>query len=206
MFAQMSIEEFLQRLASSKPTPGGGSAAAVAGAMGAALIAMYCNLTASKKKFLGVKDEMDAVSGFAQQQQQLLLELADRDSAAYEKVLAAYRMPKETEAEAALRSEAIYAATLEATRTPLETAEVSARLLEGVPALAAKGNPNALSDLKVGMELLYTAFSGGKANVEINLPWLEAADATEIKSELAALCLGAEKALSAGREEIALLE
>lgn len=206
MFAQMSFEEFLHRLASGKPTPGGGSAAALAGAMGAALIAMFCNLTAGKKKYLGVKDEMEAAAAFAVEQQKKLLELADRDSAAYEKVLAAYRLPKETDADVDLRQQAINAATLEATRTPLETATVSVGLLERVPSLAARGNPNALSDLKVGMELLYAAFCGGKANVEINLPWLEEADAADIKSELAALCQGAEKTVSAGREEISLLE
>ncbi|HOC05740.1 MAG: cyclodeaminase/cyclohydrolase family protein [Bacillota bacterium] len=206
MFAQMSFEEFLHRLASGKPTPGGGSAAALAGAMGAALLAMFCNLTAGKKKYLDVKDEMEAVAAFAVEQQQKLLELADRDSEAYEKVLAAYRLPKETEAEIDLRQQAINAATLEATRTPLETAKVSVGLLERVPSLAAKGNPNALSDLKVGLALLDAAFSGGKANVEINLPWLEAEDAAAIKSQLAALCQRAEKALSAGRAEIALLE
>jgi glutamate formiminotransferase/formiminotetrahydrofolate cyclodeaminase len=204
LFAQMSIEEFIQRLSDGKPTPGGGSAAALAGAMGAALIAMFCNLTASKKKYFGIKEEMETIAAFAQERQKLLLELVDRDSAAYEKILAANRLPKETEAEVALRREAINGATLEATRTPLETATVSLGLLELVPPLASKGNPNALSDLKVGMELLYTSFSGGKANVEINLPWLNPADAKEIKSQLAALCPLAERTLCKGREEISL--
>lgn len=202
MYAQLSIEEFVERLSDGNPTPGGGSAAALAGAMGSALVAMFCNLTAGKKKYAAFKDEMEAVAAFAQELKGRFLELVDRDSAAYERIVAANRLPKETEAEKARRLQAIDAATLEATRTPLETAAVSVSLLERIPPLAAKGNPNALSDLKVGTELLFTAFTGARANVEINLPWLGEAAAAPIKEELAALIQRAERSVRSGREEI----
>lgn len=202
MFAQLSIEEFVRRLSDGNPTPGGGSAAALAGAMGSALVAMFCNLTAGKKKYAAVREEMEAVAAFALERKEQLLELVDRDSAAYEKIVAANRLPKETEAEKSKRREASDAATLEATRTPLETAAVCVSLLERITPLAAKGNPNALSDLKVGTELLFTAFTGARANVEINLPWLAEAAAAPIKEELAALIQRAEGSVRSGREEI----
>jgi len=202
MFAQLGIEEFVERLSDGNPTPGGGSAAALAGAMGSALVAMFCNLTAGKKKYAAVKEEMEAVAAFARKLQGQLLELVDRDSAAYERIVAANRLPRETEVEIARRLQAIDTATLEATRTPLETAAVCVSLLERIPPLAAKGNPNAISDLKVGTELLFTAFIGARANVEINMPWLAEAAAAPIKAELARLSQRAEMSVRSGREEI----
>jgi glutamate formiminotransferase/formiminotetrahydrofolate cyclodeaminase len=202
MFAQLSIEEFVQRLSDGNPTPGGGSAAALAGAMGSALVAMFCNLTAGRKKYAAVKEEMKTVAAFALELKGQLLQLVDRDSAAYEGIVAANRLPRETEAEKARRQEAIDAATLEATRTPLETAAVCVSLLERIPPLAAKGNPNAISDLKVGTELLFTAFTGARANVDINLPWLAEPAASPIKAELAELVRRAEMSVRSGREEI----
>mgnify|MGYP001011243598 CR=1 FL=1 len=202
MFAQMNIKEFVRQLSDGNPTPGGGSAAALAGAMGSALVAMFCNLTAGKKKYADVKEEMAAVAVFAQELQEQLLELVDRDSAAYDRIVAANRLPRETEAERTSRLQAIDDATLEATRTPLETAAICVNLLERIPPLAAKGNPNAISDLKVGTELLSTAFIGARANVEINLPWLAEPVAAPIKAELAELSQRAERSVQSGREEI----
>ena len=130
-----------------------------------------------------------------------MVELVDLDSEAYAKVLAANRLPKETEAEKAARREAMDAATLIATRTPLETAACCVAALELVPPLVAKGNPNALSDLKVGMELLFTAFTGARANLEINLPWLPQAAAAEITEELSPLIAKAEALVAEGRKK-----
>lgn len=206
MFVELSLQEFTQRLADKKATPGGGSAAAMAGAMGAGLVSMFCTLTANRKKYVAVKEEMEQTAQFANQRREQLLELVDRDSAAYTKVVTANRMPKDSEEEKAERSKAIDAANLEATRTPLETAAVCVEMLEQIPPLASKGNPNAISDLKVGMELLFTAFGGGKANVEINLPWLDKSVSGEIKDEIDALTHRAQRAVEKGRAEVAQIE
>jgi glutamate formiminotransferase/formiminotetrahydrofolate cyclodeaminase len=207
MLVEISLQEFTQRLADGQATPGGGSAAALAGAMGASLVSMFCKLTAGRKKYAGVKEVMEEEAGYAEEWRCRLLALVDRDSAAYEKVLAANRLPKEKEEEKELRRQAIAAATLFATRTPLETATHCAALLQRIPPLAGKGNPNALSDLKVGMELLAAAFAGAIANVEINLPWLDdAAEAEAIRQEVLALSVQVQEAVEKGREEISRLE
>jgi len=207
MFVELSLEEFSQRLADGKPTPGGGSAAAMAGAMGAGLVSMFCTLTASKKKFVAVKEEMEKEASHADVWRGRLVELVDRDSAAYGKILAANRLPKDSDAEKELRQQAIDDATLEATQTPLETASNCIAVLERIPPLFAKGNPNAFSDLKVGMELLFTAFGGAMANVEINLPWLaDTAGAEGIRIEILELAVRAKKAVESGREEISRLQ
>ncbi len=202
MLVDLNVKEFCARIADGKPTPGGGTAAAVAGAMGAGLVSMFCNVTAGRKKYASVKEDMEEAAGHAVRWQQKLLELADLDSQAFEKVLEANRMPKETDEEKKVRKQAIDAASLEATRVPLQTGAACVAVIEMVPALAARGNPNALSDLKVGLELLWTAFQGAMANVEINLPWLPEEDGAEIKDELLHLTMQAQKAAEQGREQI----
>lgn len=206
MLVDLSAREFVERLGDGNPTPGGGSASALAGAMGAALVAMYCNLTASRKKYAAVQGEMMAAAVFAGAQQKKFLDLVDRDSAAYEGIVQANRLPKDTDEDKVLRAKALEEATLAATRTPLATAALCVEVLARTPGLAPKGNPNALSDLKVGLELLFTAFTGARANVEINLPWLAADTGEGIRSELGALIRQAEKAVQAAREEISALQ
>lgn len=206
MLINLSAREFVGRLGDGNPTPGGGSASALAGAMGTALVAMYCNLTASRKKYASVQGEMLAAAAFALERQKILLDLVDRDSAAYEGIVQANRLPKDTEEEKILRAKAIDQVTLTATRTPLETAAVCAEMLERILGLAPKGNPNALSDLQVGLELLFTAFTGARANVEINLPWLFEDIGRNLRSELGVLSLRAEKAVQAARKEISTLQ
>lgn len=206
MFADLSLEEFCRRLADGQPTPGGGSASAMAGAMGAGLVSMFCSLTLGRKKYAEVQGEMEEAAALAQDWQAHLLNLVDLDSAAYGKVLEANRMPKDSAQEKAVRRQAIDAANLEATSTPLDTAASCVAVLERIPSLAAKGNGNALSDLKVGMELLYTAFVGAKANVDINLPWLPKSEAEEYREKIDALGARADKALHQGRGEISRVQ
>lgn len=203
MLIELNLAEFTRRLGDGEPTPGGGSASALAGAMGAALVAMFCNLTASRKKYAAVQQEMEAAAAFALAKKEKLLALVDLDSAAYNKIVAANRLPRESEAEKSLRQQALETATAEATRTPLETVSVTTELLTRLPTLAVKGNPNALSDLKVGIELLNTAFLGAKANVEINLPWLPEPLKGELAAELQALTTKGNALIAALREEIA---
>lgn len=202
MLVNLNLGDFCKAISDKNPTPGGGSASAFAGAMGASLVAMFCSLTASKKKYVDVKEIMEEVASFALEGQGRLLGLVDADSGAYEKVLAANRMPKDSEAEAELRQRAVAEATLEATRVPLDTAASCLAVLEKVPGLAERGNPNALSDLKVGTELLWTAFQGGLANVEINLPWLPETEAEGIRDQVLDLVVRAQKTLETIRGEI----
>lgn len=172
MFKDLCINDFLQQLASKNATPGGGTASAISGAMGASLIAMFCNLTASKKKYVDVKEEMEAIAKEAEAIRDRLLQLADEDSNSYIGVMNAFKLPKETDEDKEIRAAAIEKASQKATEVPLETAISIIPLLEKVPNLAKKGNPNAMSDLKVGLEACYTGFVGAAANVEINLPGL----------------------------------
>lgn len=202
MYARLSVEDFTGCLADGKPTPGGGSAAALAGAMGAGLVAMFCNLAAGRKKYAAVETELAAVARAADKIRVELLALVDRDSAAYEEIVAANRLPRASEAEKAGRQAAIAAASLTATLTPLATASFCADLLAQMRALAAKGNPNALSDLKVGAELTAAAFAGARANVEINLPWLTEQQRASIGQDMLALAVRAEQALARVRAEI----
>ncbi len=202
MLVDLNVKEFCARIADGNPTPGGGTAAAVSGAMGASLVSMFCNVTAGRKKYAAVKDDMEETARHAVQWQQKLLELADLDSQAFQKVLEANRMPKETDEEKQARKEASDAASLEATRVPLQTAAACVAVIEVIPALAARGNPNALSDLKVGLELLWTGFQGALANVEINLPWMPEGEAGEIEDEVLHLTMQAQKAAEQGREQI----
>lgn len=203
MLANLALEEFCDRLADGKPTPGGGSAAAVAGAMGSGLVAMFCKITANRKKYSSVREEMVTTAAYADQWRGQLLQLAELDSRAFEKVLAANRMARDTEAEKAARSQAIDEASLEATGVPMQTAAACVAVMERVPPLAGRGNPNALSDLKVGLELLWTGFQGALANVEINLPWLPEKEAAPLKEESLKLAARAQKALDTGRQAIA---
>jgi glutamate formiminotransferase/formiminotetrahydrofolate cyclodeaminase len=202
LLINLSLGDFCKAIAEKNPTPGGGSASAYAGAMGASLVAMFCSLTASKKKYVEVKEYMEQVAAYALEGQGRLLSLVDADSRAYEKVLAANRMPKDSEAEIELRERAVAEATLEATQAPLATASCCLEVLERVPGLAEKGNPNVLSDLKVGTELLWTAFQGGLANVEINLPWLPENEAEGIRDRVLDLVVRAQKTLETIRGEI----
>jgi len=206
MLIKLTVQEFAQRLADGNPTPGGGSAAALAGALGAGLVSMFCEIPDGRKKYAEVKAEMEETARFARQWQARLLELVDLDSAAYDKVLAAYRLPKETDPEKAARRQAIDAANLEATRTPLETASCCVQVLGRIAPLAAKGNPNAISDLKVGLELLATAFAGARANVEINLPWLPEEAGAVIRRQIETLGAKAHRAAEEGRQAIARVQ
>lgn len=203
MLAKLALEEFCDRLADGRPTPGGGSAAAVAGAMGCGLVAMFCKLTANRKQYSAVREEMSTAAAYADQWRGQLLQLAELDSKAFEKVLAAIRMTRDTEAKKAARRQAIDEATLEATGVPMQTAAACVAVMERVPSLAGRGNPNALSDLKVGLELLWTGFQGALANVEINLPALAEKEATTLQEETLKLAARAQKNLETGRQAIA---
>ena len=127
---EAKIQPFLNELASDAPAPGGGSAGAAVGAMGAALVSMVCNLTIGKEKFVAVEPEMKEVLAKSEALRAELTQFITDDTEAFNMVMAAFRRPKETDTEKAARREAIQAATKQATLVPLATARACARVVE----------------------------------------------------------------------------
>jgi len=164
-----SVTELLSALRSPDPTPGGGSAAALAGAMGASLLAMVAGLPKSRA---ATEEDVQRLATAGARCTALAAELetlVDTDSAAYDLVMNAYRQPKATDAEKAARSAAIQAAMREAIAAPLAVMRASAAAAEQGVVIAGLGNPSASSDAQVGLELLGAALRGAKLNVDINL-------------------------------------
>ena len=187
-FSKLSLEQFLAALASDAPTPGGGTGAAVAGAMGAALAEMVAQLTLSKEKFAAAHEALRPIAEAGQLARAEFLNLAREDSEAYDRVVAARRLPKESDAEKAARARQIQVASRHATEVPMRTAQAAIRLLAALPELAEKGNPNAVSDVGAAALLLDACVEGALLNVGINLAGIE--DGTfvaEMQTETAVL-------------------
>ena len=172
-FGKQLVSEFLDQLAADSPTPGGGSASAIAGAMGASLAAMVAALTLTREKFAPVHDAVRPISQAATQARRDFLTLAREDSEAYNLVVAARKMPKDTDEHKAARDRAIAAANRRATEIPMRTARLAARVLALLPELVEKGNPNAASDAGVAALLLESAAEGALLNVGINLSGID---------------------------------
>lgn len=164
-----SLVAFVASLASPSPTPGGGSAAAHAGAVGAALAQMVAGLTIGKKKYAAVDAEMRSLALRSAVLVITLSELARRDATAYAAVSAAYRLPADPQEGAATRAEAITSALLGAAEVPLETARACAEVVDIAAAVAARGNVNAVSDAGVAALLAEAGCRGAVFNVRINV-------------------------------------
>jgi formiminotetrahydrofolate cyclodeaminase len=169
MPTKKTLAAFLDELASSSPAPGGGSVAALAGALGTALTAMVCSLTIGKKKYAGVEEEMKKILLQAEEMRGLFTALIDKDTEAFNKVMEAFSLPKETEPQKALRSAAIREATKEATNVPLEVMKHCIDALALAQQVAASGNVNSISDAGVSAYMLHAAVEGAALNVRINL-------------------------------------
>lgn len=169
---ELTIGAFVGRLASNAPAPGGGSASALAGAMGAALVQMVVALTSGRRDAAEVEEELRELGLAAAGFQSELLQLVEIDAAAYASVVAARRLPRETDRERELRRVQIDAAVREATRAPLVIAERAEAVLSLAERLAPIGSRNAISDAGVGGLLAAAALRGGALNVRINLPSL----------------------------------
>ena len=178
---EMTVREFQAALASSSPTPGGGTAAAIALGQASALTIMVCDLTIGKEKWQ---------DGWSIAEKAMLLsakimgragELADEDSDAFDEVMSSFKLPKNTDEEISIRRNAIRSATLTATQKPYETAELALELLNVLPELAIKGNSNAVSDVGVAGLLASAACKGALFNVDINLGSLPEDYALEIR-------------------------
>ena len=185
MLSALSVTEFLSALRSPSPTPGGGSAAALAGAAGASLLAMVAGLpksrAATEEDAARLKAAGERCGALAVELQSLI----DEDSAAYEAVMAAYKKPKASDDEKAARSAAIQAAMRQAIEAPLSVMRACAAAAEQGVVIAQLGNPNASSDAQVGFELLSAAARGAKLNVEINLDSVKDAEyAAKVRGEV----------------------
>jgi formiminotetrahydrofolate cyclodeaminase len=170
MAIETTFKQFLDELASDSPAPGGGSAGAAVGAMGAALVSMVCRLTIGKEKFAAVAAELQEALVQADALRAELNQLVIEDSAAFNQVMAAFRLPKETTEEKVARGDAIQSATQQATLAPLATARACAQVIELSRLAAEKGNPNALSDAGAAAACAQAGLKAASLNVLINLP------------------------------------
>jgi len=175
----LTLRELLEQLGSSQPTPGGGAAAALVGALGAALIEMTANLTIGRPRFAEVEAAARAIERRAAELRRKLGELGDADAEAFDRVSAAYKLPRGDDAEKAARSQAVQSALMLAATVPLDTARLAAQVIEVAEEAAPILNPAVISDVLVGAELAQAALRGAALNVEINLASMTDADATQ---------------------------
>ncbi|MDH6535583.1 methenyltetrahydrofolate cyclohydrolase [Parabacteroides sp. 52] len=169
MLADLTIKEFLAETASNTPVPGGGSIAALNGAIATALTEMVANLTIGKKKYAEYEGQMQVIAVEAATMQQKFIALIDKDSEAYNRVFNAFKLPKETEEEINKRNQEIQEATKEAANVPMQVAEKMAEVMETAIYVAHKGNQNAVTDVCVAMMSARTCVLAALLNVRINL-------------------------------------
>jgi methenyltetrahydrofolate cyclohydrolase len=202
-----SIAGFLSALASSAPTPGGGSAAALAGAMGAALLSMVGAMASRRAPSEADVDRLQQAGRRCARLSARLTTLVDEDSDAYDAVAAAYRLPKSSDAEKRERTARIQAALKEAADPPVEVMERAAEAAEAAVVIARFGNPNAASDVGVALELLGAAARGARLNVDINLAGLkDRQHAGTTGAKAATLAQSCEQAVEAARAQLSASE
>ena len=170
---ELTVAEFVAKLASGDPTPGGGAVAALTGALGAALVSMVCNLTVGRERYADTETEVRAILAEASALVTTLQAGVQRDADAYDTLMAAFKLPRGDDQEKATRSDAIQTATAGATIVPLELAEASATVVDLAEQAIGKTNPTAASDLAVAALLGAAAVESAAANVEINLKTLK---------------------------------
>ena len=173
MITQRPLDAFLDELASGAPTPGGGSAAAIMGAMGAALVSMVCNVTIGKKGHEAVASEMQSVRDESEELRMSLTAMVADDIAAFDGLMAAYRLPKISEEDKSLRAAAIQSNLLAATETPMACARACAQVVALSKRAAERGYAGVISDVGVGVLAANTALRSAALNVYINAPSLK---------------------------------
>jgi len=175
-----SIEEFLDRLASDAPTPGGGAVAALTGALAASLGRMVCGLTTGRKKFADVEPQVKQIASRLTRAAEMLKRLIDEDAAAYAELSAVFKLDKsDPNRKARLVETAALAAAV-----PLETAAVSRQVLSDLRRLEPIANPNLRSDVEAGMHVAQAAMHAAAANVRVNLSLLPKEQAEKVTKEL----------------------
>ena len=167
-FADNTIRDFSMALSSDSPTPGGGSVAALNGSLAASLLCMVCNLTRGKERFRAVEAEVITLLAEAEKARDRFSQLMDEDASAFDGVIAAYRMSKESDEERGRRKAAIQKGLKRAAQVPLETAKLGITTLELAEHLAGIGNPHAITDVGVAALLAEGAVWGSLLNVEVN--------------------------------------
>jgi len=167
------IKSFLDELASSVPAPGGGSVAALSGALGAALISMVGNLTIGKEKYASVQEEISELLEKSERLRKELTELLEADVRAYTELSQTMKMPRDTEEQKKTREKAMDKALKAATNVPMQIAEACVAVMELCRPAAEKGNINAVSDVGVGMLMAEAGLRSAALNVLINLGWIK---------------------------------
>lgn len=173
MISEQSIDKFLERLASADPTPGGGSAAAIMGAMGAALVSMVCNVSFGKKGYEGAEPELRAVLAESEALRIRLAAMVGADVAAFDALMATYKLPKSTDEEKARRADAIQASLRRATEVPLDCARACSEVIALSRRAGEHGYRHVISDAGVGVSAAYSALRSAALNVYINAPALK---------------------------------
>ena len=194
MFTEKSVDEFLDALASKEPAPGGGSGAALGGALAAALVSMVCNLTIGKKGYEDVQEPMADLLRKSEAIRNELPQLLEADTQVYGKVMAAYRQPRKTPEQKRARNIAMQGALKEATDVPLSIAERCAQVVELALPAAEMGNQWAVSDAGVGVLLADASMRAALLNVYINLSSIK--DKDYVQQTLARV-----EAITGGKDE-----
>lgn len=173
MNTEKTIDNYLAELSSNSPTPGGGNVSAFCGALASSLGTMVCNLTIGKKKYADVEAEIAEIKNKLETYIKKFTELAANDNLAFDKVMSAFKLPKETEAEKEIRSAKIEEATINAAKVPADVIKNCSEIIPLIDIAASKGNHNSVSDTGVAALLLSTAAQGAFLNVLINCSGLK---------------------------------
>jgi formiminotetrahydrofolate cyclodeaminase len=176
IYSRAPLQTYLDDAASGKPAPGGGSVSACVGALGAALVAMVCNLTIGKEKFAAVESEMKELVAKADAVRAWLQLLLQEDTEAYEGVIAAYRLPQDTDEQKVARKQAVQAGLIVAANVPLDICRAALEVCRLATTAARLGNPAAITDAGIGALLGEAAAVGAALNVRINLGSIEDCD------------------------------
>lgn len=199
MLVDLNVKEFVKTTASNEPVPGGGSIAALSGALGVALAEMVANLTVGKKKYEDVEEEMKELVVKAQAIQEKLVALIDKDAVSFDDVMKAFKMPKETEEEKAARTEEIQKGMKHAASVPFETAKTAFEIMDIAELAVEKGNTNAVTDGAIAAMMGRNAVLGAILNVRINLGSIKDAD---FVSDMTKKCDDLEEKVQSREKEI----
>ena len=201
-FRDLTLDGFTTRLASAEPVPGGGSASAVAAALGASLVTMVASLSTGRPKYAEHEALLAWAIATGTRLRERFLVLADEDAAAYGGLSAAMKLPRDTEDRVATRTAAMQTAALHAAEVPLACVEACIELVEVAEALAGRSNANASSDLNVAALLGEAAARGAAANVLVNLPSVGDSAAAGVMTQRVQEVLHEVERLAAGTKEV----